>query len=120
KAMLAELPANEVEQIVRQHGMRRITRRTLTTPAELLAELRAVRARGYAIDDEENEDAVRCVGAAIVDSAGRPVAAISVSGPSFRITKEKVAAVARAVKAAARGVSTQLGHRGASVHAAGS
>src|SRR6266404_7671322 len=120
KAMLAELPASEVEQIVRRHGMRRITRHTVTTPAELTAELRAIRTRGYAIDDEENEEGVRCVGAAIVDSAGRPVAAISVSGPSFRITKEKVSVVARSVKTAARAVSAQLGHRGLGAQAAGS
>ena len=112
KAMLAELSETEVDEIVRRSGLRRVTRHTITTPAELSAELRAIRARGYALDNEENEEGVRCVAAAVRDSNGHPVAAISVSGPSFRITKEKVPVVARAVTAAAQAISQKLGHRG--------
>lgn len=111
KAILAELPASQIDDIVRLHGLRPSTRRTVRTPAELTAELAAVRSRGYAIDDEENEEGVRCVGAAIVDSTGSAVAAISVSGPSFRITKEKVPVVSRSVVAAAQAISAQLGYR---------
>ncbi len=111
KAMLAELTDDEVDEIVRRHGLRRLTRRTASTPVALAAELRTVRGRGYAIDDEENEEGVRCVGAAILDSAGRPAAAISVSGPSFRVTKEKVPTIARSVTSAAQAVSAQLGYR---------
>lgn len=111
KAILAELPASEIEEIVRQHGLRPATRRTVRTPAELSAELAAIRSRGYSIDDEENEEGVRCVGAAILDSTGSAVAAISVSGPSFRITKEKVPVVSRSVVAAAQAISAQLGYR---------
>lgn len=110
KAMLSELPQSEADDIVRRSGLRPLTRRTITTPAELNAELRATRARGYAIDDEENEEGVRCVAAAVLDAAGHPVAAISVSGPSFRITKEKVPIVARSVMAAAADLSAQLGY----------
>jgi DNA-binding IclR family transcriptional regulator len=115
KAMLAELPASEVEDIVRQCGLRSMTRKTITTPGELRAELRAIHARGYSIDDEEHEDGVRCVGAAVRDYHGRPVAAISVSGPAFRITKEKVPVVARSVVEAANALSTQLGYKATSL-----
>jgi DNA-binding IclR family transcriptional regulator len=111
KAILAELPPADVEAIVRAHGLRPLTRHTVRTPAELTAELTTVRSRGYAIDDEENEEGVRCVGAAILDSTGTAIAAISVSGPSFRITKDKVPIVSRSVTAAAQAVSSQLGYR---------
>ena len=110
KAMLAELPHAEADDIIRRSGLRSLTRHTLTTPAEINAELRATRARGYAVDDEENEEGVRCVAAAIRDAAGHPIAALSVSGPSFRITKEKVPIVARSVMSAAADLSSQLGY----------
>jgi DNA-binding IclR family transcriptional regulator len=110
KAMLAELSHAEAEDVIRRSGLRPLTRHTLTTPAEIHAELRVTRTRGYALDDEENEEGVRCVAAAVHDAAGHPIAALSVSGPSFRITKEKVPIVARSVMAAAADMSAQLGY----------
>ncbi len=72
-------------------------------------ELEAIRQQGYAIDREENEPGVGCIGAAIFDAEGRPVAAMSVSGPVHRIlSKEK--AVADAVLASCRAVSRRLGY----------
>ena len=97
KAMMAWLPEREVDQILRQHGMVRRTPATMTTPAELKADLNLVRARGYAIDDEEVEEGVRCVGVAVVGYDGRPLAAISVSAPSFRLSMEKVPVVAASI-----------------------
>jgi DNA-binding IclR family transcriptional regulator len=52
--------------------------------------LKSVRKQGYAIDDEENERGIRCVAAPIRNEAGKAVAAISLSGPAFRITKKVV------------------------------
>lgn len=111
KAILAELPETEVDEIIRRYGLRTMTRKTITTPAELKAELRAIRARGHAIDDEENEEGVRCVGASVRDYSGKPIAAISVSGPAFRITKEKCPIIARSVMAAAQALSEELGYK---------
>jgi len=111
KAILAELAETEVDDVVRQRGLRSMTRKTVATPGQLRAELNAIRARGYAIDDEEHEEGVRCVGAAVRDYNGRPVAAISVSGPAFRVTKEKVSVIARSVVDAANALSAELGHR---------
>jgi DNA-binding IclR family transcriptional regulator len=112
KAMLAHLPEREVEQILRQRGMPRRTPATLTTPAELKADLAMIRARGYAIDDEEVEEGVRCVGVAVLGHNGRPLAAISVSAPSFRLPLEKVPVVAASVSQAAKALSQESGYRG--------
>lgn len=112
KAMLARLSEPEVDEIVRRHGLERRTAKTIASPVELKAELRAVRSRDYAIDDEEVEEGVRCVGAAVLDHAGRPLAAISVSGPAFRMTPEKLPVIAASVCRAAAELSREGGYRG--------
>ena len=113
KAMLAELPESEVARIIRRWGLKPFTPKTLTTASALKAELKAVRARGYAIDDEEKEEGLRCVGAAVRSNSGIPVAAMSISGPAFRMTRERVPEVARALMRAAGDLSAELGYRGA-------
>jgi DNA-binding IclR family transcriptional regulator len=110
KAILAELPEAEVDSIIRRSGLKRITPNTITTPSALKEELRKIRAKGYSIDDEENEEGVRCVGAVVRDYSGRPAAAISVSGPAFRVTKANVAEIAKSVTQAATALSRELGH----------
>jgi DNA-binding IclR family transcriptional regulator len=112
KAMLAHLPEREVDDIIKQHGLPRMTSKTIVTPADLKAELQIVRERGYAIDDEEAEEGVRCVGAVVLGHNGRALGAISTSAPSFRLPMERVPAVAAAVCRAARAVSEELGYAG--------
>jgi DNA-binding IclR family transcriptional regulator len=114
KAMLAHLPEREVEKILEQRGMARLTPKTIVTMADLKADLETVRVRGYAIDNEEAEEGLRCVGAAILGRNGRPLGAISASAPSFRLPLEKVPAVAAAICAAARALSEESGYRGPS------
>jgi DNA-binding IclR family transcriptional regulator len=111
KAILAWLPEEQVESIVRKHGLKAVTSNTITSFLELKTELAAIRDRGYAIDDEEIEEGVRCVGCVVRDFSGGPVAAISVSGPAFRLTREKLKSVARPVVAAAHALSAELGFK---------
>ena len=112
KAMLAHLPERELDEILKHRGLPRMTAKTIVTPADLKAELQAVRERGYAIDNEEAEDGVRCVGAVVLGHNGRPLGAISTSAPSFRLTMERVPAVAASVCRAARAISEESGYRG--------
>jgi DNA-binding IclR family transcriptional regulator len=112
KAMLAWLPEREVDEILQKHGLQRLTRNTITTPAELKIELKTIRSRGYSIDNEEVEEGVRCVGAAVLDHAGRVLGAISISAPSFRMPAEKVEIVAVSVCRAAKVLSEESGYRG--------
>lgn len=90
KAVLAHLPADEVDAVVASHGLAAHTERTITDPAHLRAELRTIRSRGWALDDQENEPDVRCVAMPVIDAEGRPVAAVSVSAPAYRLPLARV------------------------------
>jgi DNA-binding IclR family transcriptional regulator len=111
KAIMAYLSEAQVEEIVRKQGLRAMTANTITSFAELKKELNAVRERGYAIDNEEIEEGVRCVGCVVRNFSGEPLAAISISAPSFRLTKEKVKDVARSVVEVAGALSAELGFK---------
>jgi DNA-binding IclR family transcriptional regulator len=113
KAMLAELPDAEVDDIVRRWGLKAITANTITTPEALRAELKAVVSRGYAIDNEEKEEGLRCVSAAVRGHSGKLFAAISVSGPAFRITKQRIPEIGQVVMRAANDLSAEFGYQAA-------
>ncbi len=110
KAILACLPEKEVEAILRRVRLKRLTKNTITTAAGLKAELIRIRARGYAIDNEENEVGVRCIGVAVRDETQRPRAAISVSGPAFRMGKAKMNEIAKVVMKGAAALSQEIGY----------
>jgi IclR family acetate operon transcriptional repressor len=98
-----------------RHLPARLTPRTvftLHTRASVMQALAQVRQQGYSLDDQENEDGARCVGAPIFEYPGRVTAAISVSAPASRLRREQVGEVAAAVREAAATISRQLGHVG--------
>ena len=111
KAMLAFLPSHTAGEMIARIHFTRFTHRTLVTPEALQRSLERVRRRGYAIDDEEVECGVRCVGAPILNEIGRPVAAVSVSGPSSRITSQSVPGIAEHLLRCCREISASLGSR---------
>ena len=110
RSILAHWPEERVNQVLSE-GLPRRTPNTITDPAALRANLELVRRRGFAIDEEENEAGVRCVGAPVFDLAGAVVGAISIAGPTTRITPEVALAIAPAVMQAARAVSLRLGYQ---------
>ena len=109
KAMMAYLPDAQVEAIVRKQGLRAMTANTITSFVELKKELNAIRSRGYAIDNEEIEEGVRCVGCVVRNFSGEPLAAISISAPAFRLTTDKVKDLSQPVVTAASALSAELG-----------
>jgi DNA-binding IclR family transcriptional regulator len=111
KAILAYSPDIEVEQILAACRMEARTRNTFTSALALKRELERIRDRGYAIDDEEIEDGIRCVSAPILNSVNRAVAAISVSGPSSRITPNRFELIGKTIVKAARELSAHVGHQ---------
>jgi DNA-binding IclR family transcriptional regulator len=111
KSILAALPADEARDLLARHKPQRRTPNTLTAPAELRAELDRVRERGFAIDDEENERNIRCVGSAVHDHRGRPAGAVSVSALTVELGLEDALALGPRVREAARALSDALGAR---------
>lgn len=85
KAMLAHFPEERVDEIVERHGLPKYTDQTITTRDELIDELERVRDRGYAIDDEEVIEGLRCIAAPVKRADGSVLGAVSVSGPSTRM-----------------------------------
>jgi DNA-binding IclR family transcriptional regulator len=108
KALLAFQPPEVVQQVI-ENGLKRYTENTIVEPEKLRAELASIRAKGYAIDDEEIEIGLRCVAAPIRDHSGRVVAAISVAAPVQRMSKKQVQAAIPPVLAAAENISRRLG-----------
>ena len=113
KAILAYLPENEVDQILAASRMEARTRNTITNVLALNRELERIRDRGYAIDDEEIEDGVRCIAAPILNASNRAVAAVSVSGPSSRITPDRFQLIGKTMLKAAQELSTRIGRQAA-------
>jgi DNA-binding IclR family transcriptional regulator len=109
KALLAHQPAELVAQVV-ENGLKRYTMNTITDPAALVEELASVRAKGYAVDDEEIEVGLRCVAAPIRDHSGHVVAAVSVAAPVQRMTKKNILSTVPGVVAAAEAISRRLGY----------
>jgi DNA-binding IclR family transcriptional regulator len=111
KAMMAFLPEEMQAEIMGKIRFVRYTHRTLMTPEALMRSLERVRRRGYAIDDEEVEEGVRCIGAPILNETGHPMAAVSVSGPTSRITQQSVPGIAEHLMRCCREISASLGVR---------
>jgi DNA-binding IclR family transcriptional regulator len=109
--VLAFLSGEACDDLIARLPLKRNTRRTIVKPSAIKSELMRVRSLGYAIDDEEFEEGLRCVSAPIFDHRGHVVASLSMAAPVFRLRKERVPYVARLVVAAAQGLSDDLGHR---------
>lgn len=85
KTILAHTPREDVEAIVDEHGLPQVTEQTITDREVLFDELDAVREQGYATDDEERVEGMRCIAAPILDQHDDVIAAVSVSGPMSRM-----------------------------------
>ena len=90
KAIMAELPGTELEEILEGTEFTRYTENTLRSPKQVMEQVEEIRKAGYAVDREELEYGLVCVGAAILDLDGYPLGAISVSGPATRMTEELI------------------------------
>jgi IclR family transcriptional regulator, acetate operon repressor len=109
KSMLALMEPEEVGRILAAKGMTRLTQRTLDNPTRLAAQLTKVRIAGYAADDEEYSPGLRCVAAAVTDEYGGPVGALSISGPTIRVTRERLEELGLLVRSIADELTLELG-----------
>jgi len=108
KAILADLPEPQVRQIAGRTGLPAATTNTITQVDALIEHLAEVRHRGWALDDEENEDHTRCVGAAVLDSAGRVVGGVSLSALVFDMPLDAAQRLAGMVVVTAKEISAAL------------
>lgn len=109
KAALAALPEPEVLALLDRVPRQARTSHTITDPAVLVAHLREVRERGWSVDDEENEEGVRCVGAAVLDHTRRVIGAVSVSQLTSDPESREPEEIGPRVAEAARSISKSLG-----------
>jgi IclR family acetate operon transcriptional repressor len=110
KAILAFLPQEERNVLLERIIFLARTPNTFTNRADLEQDLALTRERGFAIDDMEGEEGVRCVGAPIFDHTGRAFAALSISGPAYRLSLDRLLELAPLVIQAADSVSGKLGY----------
>ncbi len=109
KALLAYVGDAELQDVIENQGLTRETAKTLSEPAALKADLKEIRARGYAIDDEENAIGLRCVASLIFDEHAEPLAGLSVSGPMARMTDARLPVLGSAVTQIAAEITGELG-----------
>jgi IclR family transcriptional regulator, KDG regulon repressor len=107
KAILAFQPPALVTKLV-EAGLPGFTDTTITTASALRAELTRVRSRGYSVDEGEHQPGVRCIGAPIRDQNERVFAAISISGPAWKIPVDQTDALSKIVMHTARSISDRL------------
>ncbi len=110
KAMMAHMPEAELEEMLHHRGLPRHNENTIVSIAKVKDELARVRKQGYAVDDEEDEVGLRCIGVPVFDESGQAVAAISVAGTVLQITTENIKELAATVVEAADSLSRSLGH----------
>jgi len=111
KALLAEMPRETVERVLRQKGLPRFTDTTITEPAALFEELAAIRARGFSVDNQERNPGMRCIAAAIFNEYGEAVAGISISGPAVRLSDARISELGPRVRHAAAEITRLIGGR---------
>jgi DNA-binding IclR family transcriptional regulator len=109
KAILAFLPEDRAADVIRRIRFERLTHRTIVTQEALRTELEKTHRRGYAVDDEL-EEGLRCIAVPVLDAQRQPVAAVSISGPSFRVTAQKLPAIANNLLQCVRGISMDMGY----------
>ncbi|MCL4783790.1 MAG: IclR family transcriptional regulator [Bryobacterales bacterium] len=108
KALIAWLAEDEVRQLVKERRMLRHNENTICTLERLKAELLRTRKVGYAVDDEEEEIGIRCVGVPVIDGSGEVAAAISVSGTVQQIRPEDMPRLGTLLQGAAHDMSQRL------------
>lgn len=108
KVFLAHAADDVVARVIAA-GMPARTPTTITSADRLLAELDLIRRRGYAVDDVENEQDIRCVAAPVHDHTGAVTTAVSISGPAARVTRERVSGLGTLLISATRTMTEDLG-----------
>lgn len=109
KAVLATYSDEDVGAVIRHHGMPRLTEKSIVRPSDLFRELEKIRRQGFALDDEEACMGLRCIAAVVYNDCAEPLAAISVSGMTSRLTDQRLPEVGQIVRDVAAELTGALG-----------
>jgi DNA-binding IclR family transcriptional regulator len=109
KVFLADLTEEELERHIQEHGLKSFTSKTLASPEQLKKQLKLVRDRGFSMDDRELGEGIRCIAVPIKGSWGRVLAALSISGPSTRLSVKRLNALRGSLAALATEIGARLG-----------
>ena len=107
KAILAYLPTDTVLRIV-ERGMPQFTPYTIRTKEELISNLEPIREQGFAISMQEYEDGINAVAAPVLNEENYPIAAVTVAGPSYRLTREKMLEIGPSVRVISRLIAQEV------------
>jgi len=110
KAIMAYLSEDEIDLIIKEKGLERFTENTVTTKKDLKNEFKKIREQGYAVDNMEHEEGVRCVAGPIRDYTGKVIASMSISGPAFRINEDNIPVISKKVKEYCDCISEEMGY----------
>lgn len=108
KVLLSWLSESDIDRLMPQERLPIKTKTTISTRTQLKQELATVRQQGWAFDNEEDYDGVNCISAPVFDKNGQVIAAISMSGVSFQVPKEKIPEFVELVKTAANMLSQSI------------
>ena len=111
QAILAAMPDQDVSEYLQKYGLPRLTPHSIARPTKLREALAEARRTGFAVDHEENAVGLRCVAAVIYDEHRRPAAALSVAGPTVRVTLRRLPELGAQVVCAAREITAAIGGR---------
>lgn len=112
KVFLASLSQEDREAYFQSEKLTAYTEKTITSLKELRKKLDKVRTDGFAIDDRELDEGIRCIAAPIRDEVGKMVAAMSIAGPSMRMTMERLKSLRKPIMEVTKEISRKLGHSG--------
>ena len=107
KCLTAHLQPDETARLLKPE-FKRMTSRTIATREKFFEDLSETRKRGFAIDNSEDSDGIRCIGAPIFDGNGRVTAALSLSGPDSRLTEGRDLQIAAALRSAGKSIGKML------------
>lgn len=111
KVFLAAMPAKELNRYLKTTELKPLTRQTIVEPQALRDELTKIAEDGYAIDNRELDENIRCIASPIRDESGKVIAALSYSGPTTRVTMVRLKTFIKTIKEITAEISQKLGYR---------
>lgn len=109
KLFLSQMQDSELDAYLQRSQPTPYTPHTMVKKAKIVNDLQKIRTLGYAVDNQEMEEGVRCVAALIFDHQGKPAASVSITGAAMRITPDRIEQFGTLVKACAAAISSRLG-----------